>query len=116
MNFRLWLETQQDRYSWLDPSGRFHPLPLGSSHSDFAAQILHGRVNPSLSPLAALMQKGWQRIVFMGSELIANNDQTRTINPAQTSALINSAIENKMTKIEFDYGDDLKTIWTSKDF
>ncbi len=113
MNFKLWLESPQDKYSWLDPSGRFYPVSHGYNHGSFAANILKNKIDDSLlsQSLIILMKRGWQRVIFYGSELIANNDQVKTINTLQRQALIDYAIENNMEKVSFDNSEDDKVLW-----
>jgi hypothetical protein len=115
MRFKVWLESRVDRYSWLDPSGFFHPVTY-AGHYGFARKILVEKYNLSLEQMknnavVMLMEKGWMRITYFNRDLVAENHFVYP-NHKQLSALENLAIELKMYKVEFDNGKELKTIYT----
>lgn len=96
------------RYSWLNPSGVFHPIKYshGSDALRFTKEIK--------DPIMALWKMGYMRIVFMGNTLIAHNE-VMVPNEKQKNALINLAIEAGDEIVEYDGGEQTKILWSAHD-
>ena len=105
MNFKLWLESRAQLYSWLDPEG--NAFPVGNQgHDTTAYQILKNELPPNKSyeALSLLMKRGWQRINYIGRELIASNYEGIIVNRKQKRTLIDLAHEYEFNTSEFDNG------------
>lgn len=98
--------------SWLDPSGKFHNLKIGQTHTKFAFDKL-GNTNAE-HPVIILMKKGWQRVTWLGSVLLSHNDFTIP-NNIQQRKLKSMAWEENFEKLEWDGGEDSRILWTQND-
>lgn len=102
------IDISRKRYSWLTPYGTF--LPIKYSHGSDAVKFT-GDVK---DPIMTAWQKGYFRITFMGSILIAHNE-VMVPNDKQKASLINLAVETDAEKIEYDGGENQSIIWSIHD-
>ena len=103
------IDIAKNRYAWLTPDGRFLPV-LSGTHAEFA----YKNIRPSNKAIDEAWTLGYMRITFQGAVLMAHNEKMPP-NDKQKKALINLAIECGDAAVEYDYGDDYKTLWSIHD-
>jgi hypothetical protein len=97
--------------SWLDTNGKFYPITRVTedtpwvSHGSWA--VYHGK------RMSEIFEEGWQRVTFIGDNLIASNDLGVPLNWKQKSSLVDLAIANKkFNTVVYENGEgDEHTIW-----
>lgn len=106
--FKQFLEnfsSPQNKYSWLDSSGTFHPVSADLDHIRFAQNI-----TGNILGYNDFFKKGYLRITYMGKILYANNP-FKTPNDKQKRNLIDLAIFNDMDEIIFDNDKNDFSLW-----
>jgi len=106
----LLLEIYENKFSWLDPEGKFYPLITGHHVSD-ARRHIHQYEE---YPLEYLFRKKWQRITC-GSHSVYSGNTYYIPNEIQLKELIKLAKESGKEDVEHDYGNKYKTLWSSSD-
>lgn len=106
MKFIVWLENRENLHSWLNPQGEFISLN-GKSHGDYSSSV-------GLN-IDQMFLKGWLRITFYSNKIYAHNDKLKSINYKQKKSLIDLAIENHMSHVILDFGENEKIIWSEFD-
>lgn len=96
----------QNKYSWLDPQGTFHPVT--TDHIRFAQEITGNVLGYN-----EFFKKGYLRITYMGKILYANNP-FKIPNEKQKRNLIDLAIFNNMDEIIFDNDKDDFSLWKNE--
>ena len=98
-------EIYENKFSWLDPQGNFHPLTTGHHVSDARKHI------PQYEeyPLEYLFRKKWQRITC-GSHSVYSGNTYYIPNEVQLNELIKLAKEIGKEEVEHDYGNKYKTL------
>lgn len=112
------LTESSDKRSWLDPSGKFHPLGE-YEHSEWAMNYFYKTQPSNIRELSTnsnlfMMKKGWHRVVYVSHVLISNNEFVSP-NPKQLSALKQLAWNAGFEKLIWDSGEDEKILWTQND-
>ena len=103
------IDIARNRYSWLTPDGKFLPV-INGSHAEYG----YKNIIKSTKVIDEMWKMGYMRVCFMGAVLMAHNE-IMPPNDKQKKALINLAIECGDTAVEYDYGDDYKTLWSVHD-
>lgn len=108
--YTMLLESS-NTHSWLSPTGDFHPLIDGNTHTDWADEYYAGDID---HPLYALMKNGWQRVTPMFPTLITCND-FKLPNKKQITVLKQLAWDKNFEKLEWDGGKRNRILWTQND-
>lgn len=98
-------------YSWLSPDGKFYKITSPDTHQEWAQKFLATNDNV----LDTMFRKGWFRITRYGDEIACHNNFVRPSGKA-FKQLIDTALENHMSSVEWDNEDDSKIIWTNSDY
>jgi hypothetical protein len=98
--------ARQDSHSWLTPAGKFLPIPAGHTHGSVAAKAGES--------IESLWGKGWQRVTYIGRELLAHNE-AQAPTATQRQALIDHAVEEGFSHVKHDHGEDERILWSEHD-
>lgn len=111
---KLFLENSSKDifYSWLSPNGEFFKVIPPDTHQEWAQKFL---VNPKGNVLDIMFRKGWFRITRYGDEIGCHNNFMRP-SGKPFKQLIDTALENNMSSVEWDNEDDSRIIWTNSDY
>lgn len=104
-------------YSWLSPSGEFHPVTSGS-HGQWANNFVKDQgldVNEHSYSLDYMFERGWFRITYYGKDLYCHNNIRKPSGKCLT-ALIDAAIDQNMRSIRWDNEDDDIILWSNRDW
>jgi len=98
-------------YSWLSPNGEFFKITSPDTHQEWAQKFLASNDNV----LDTMFRKGWFRITRYGDEIGCHNNFIRP-SGKPFKQLIDTALENNMSSVEWDNEEDSKIIWTNSDY
>lgn len=106
--FKLWLESRENVYSWLSPTGKFFPVPINSNHSIYANQLTNLKYPFSMEKL---FENKWFRIYFYKDQIVAHNNIYQ-LNDQQKNKLIELALEENFDFVIIDNEVKERVVWS----